>query len=134
MKPKVLIVDDNAAMRRLVRSIVRELSDTILECSDGAEAIRSYREHRPDWVLMDIEMPGKNGLFATREICAAFPEARVVIVTRHRDAAMRQAAMDAGARAYVLKENLNELWHVLTEPDTSDVRVSSETPFPEKES
>jgi CheY-like chemotaxis protein len=54
---RLLIVEDNLEMRRLIVHVVRKLSDAIFECEDGAEALSAYREHLPDWVLMDIEMP-----------------------------------------------------------------------------
>ena len=70
---KLLIVDDNAEMRRLITRLVGDLAETINECSDGAQALIAYREQQPDWVLMDIKMPGLDGSAATRQIIAAFP-------------------------------------------------------------
>src|SRR5436309_1417901 len=75
---KLLIVEDNTLMRRLMASLLRDLATIIHECADGAEALAAYREHRPDWVLMDIQMEQVDGLKATREIKAAFPEARIL--------------------------------------------------------
>ena len=109
-----LIVDDNAVMRRTIRHVVAEFAGEIIECSDGADALISYSDHRPDWVLMDIEMKLMDGLTATREICAAFPDARVAVVTNHGGAEMRSVASDAGACAFVVKENLLELRAILT--------------------
>ncbi len=57
----LLIVEDNPAMRRLMRRLVDGLADEIGECSDGVEAVALYAELQPDWVLMDIEMPRLNG-------------------------------------------------------------------------
>ena len=107
--PSFLIVDDNPKMRLLIRSIVRKVSDDILECSDGLEALPAYIAHRPEWVLMDVEMPGMDGLRATRAITEQFPDARIVIVTQHTDAATREAAKAAGATGFVSKDNLSEL-------------------------
>ena len=108
-KMSFLIVDDNSVMRRTIRRVVGEFADEIIECDDGAKALLAYQEHQPDWVLMDVEMREKDGLTATREICAAFPEAHIVIVTKHGDAEMRDAARKAGAFGFVVKENLLEL-------------------------
>ncbi len=72
----------------------------------GAAALAVYARFHPDWVLLDIAMKQVNGITATRQITEAFPAARVVIVTNHRDAALREAADQAGARGYVLKEDL----------------------------
>ena len=112
-----LIVDDNAVMRRTIRYAVREFAREINECEDGAEALSAYEEHQPDWVLMDIEMREKDGLTATREICASFRDAKIVIVTKYGDAATREAARTAGACGFVIKENLLELRAVIANSD-----------------
>ena len=108
-----LIVDDNALMRRTIAFAVRDLTDQIIECADGAEALNAYSLNLPEWVLMDVEMSEKDGLTATREICAMYPKARVVIVTNYGDAGIREAAAKAGACGYVMKENLLELRGIL---------------------
>jgi len=103
---KLMIVEDNASMRQLIRSFVSDLADCIHEYSDGAQAFRGYAEHRPDWVLMDIKMTEVDGIAATRQITDAFPEANILIITDYDDRQLREAARLAGARDYVLKENL----------------------------
>src|SRR5262245_14783914 len=105
----LLIVEDNDHMRRMIRSVITDLAEPIHECADGAEAPGLYAAHRPDWVLMDVEMPRLDGITATRRITGAFPAARILIVTQYNDARIRRAALDAGARGCVLKENLLEL-------------------------
>jgi DNA-binding NarL/FixJ family response regulator len=110
---KLLIVEDNLLMRRMIRRLVADLADEISECGDGEQAVALYPTLRPDWVLMDIEMAHVNGIVATRSIKADFPMARIVIVTNYNDATMREAATQAGASGYVLKENLLELRHYL---------------------
>ena len=113
----LLIVEDNPAMRRLIRRLVADLADEIGECGDGVEAEARYAELQPDWVLMDIEMPHLDGITATRRIKAAFPAARILIVTNYNDAALRATALAAGACGYVLKENLLTLKDILTAPE-----------------
>lgn len=103
---KVLIVDDHAATRRLIGKVVSDLVSSIMECGDGLEALAAYDRHRPDWVLMDIEMSQMDGITATREILLTFPDAKILIVSKHDDEQIREAARTAGARGYVLKENL----------------------------
>lgn len=110
---KVLIAEDNLTMRQMIRRLVASLAEDICECADGAAAVAAYQHDRPDWVLMDMEMPGVNGLLATREIVRYDPAARVLIVTNHDDAGLRAAAQAAGARGYVLKENLWEVRQLL---------------------
>jgi CheY-like chemotaxis protein len=105
----LMIVEDNEPMRRMIRSMVADLAERIDECGDGAEACVRYAVDQPDWVLMDIAMPRMDGITATRQITAAFPDARVLIVTDYDDPELREAARAAGACGYVLKENLLEL-------------------------
>src|SRR5262245_29713711 len=88
----LLIVDDSNEMRRLIAALVSDLAESVVECSDGAEALAAYTEHHPDWVLMDIKMPHVDGIAATRQIVAAFATARVMIVTDYDDAKLREAA------------------------------------------
>jgi CheY-like chemotaxis protein len=109
---KVLVVDDNSAMRHLLRSIVSEWAE-VFECEDGSQALSCYERIRPDWVLMDIRMPGTNGIEATRQILASDADARVVIVSNFADERMRESARVAGACSYVLKEDLSVLKQIL---------------------
>jgi CheY-like chemotaxis protein len=107
---KVLIVDDNAGMRRLLRGYVMRLAEAVYECEDGAQAVDAYAaEHltAADWVLMDIEMPRVDGLEATRQLKSIWPDARVCIVTGYDLPEWRDAAAAAGASGYVLKEELH---------------------------
>lgn len=111
--PSVLIVDDNDDMRLLIRGVIAALAEPIYECRDGADAVAACARYKPDCVLMDIEMPVTDGLSATRQILTALPSTTVLIVTQYDDQRLRRAARDAGARGYVLKENLLELRTVL---------------------
>jgi len=114
---KVLIVEDNPAMRHLLRQVVSEMAE-VYECADGAEALPQYEAHHlggADWVLMDMRMTRVSGLEATRRLRAAHQDARVVIVTSYGDARLREAARQAGACGYVLKENLDQLPELLAE-------------------
>jgi CheY-like chemotaxis protein len=114
---KVLVVEDNRAMRSLIKSIIADLAGDVSERGDGAEALSAYAECRPDWVLMDIRMKGLDGISAARQIKAAFPDARIVIVTDFDDPKLREAARSAGAREYVTKENLFDLRRILDAPE-----------------
>ena len=109
----ILVVEDSESMRQLIRRVIGDLAQTFTECSDGAQALGAYRQYLPDWVLMDIKMKEMDGLAATRQIRTAFPKARIVIVTGYDDARLRKAARTAGACAFVHKENLLELRHIL---------------------
>src|SRR5437879_925405 len=110
---KLLIVEDNASVRRLIRSIVANRADEIHECADGVDALTAYSAYLPDFVLMDISMKGLDGITATRQIKAAHAAAKIIIVTDYDEAALREAARSAGACGYVLKENLFEVDRLL---------------------
>ena len=83
------------------------------ECGDGEEAVALYAAERPDWVLMDIRMPRMDGLKAACQIRADFPQAKIVFVTDYDDPDLRAEARSLGAIAYVLKENLRSLVHLI---------------------
>lgn len=98
----------------MIRRCVGDLADEINEIDDGAKAFAAYKSFVPDWVLMDIKMKHMNGVAATAEIKAAFPEANILIVTNYNDDRLRETAARAGACGYVLKENLLDLRGLLT--------------------
>jgi CheY-like chemotaxis protein len=110
---KILIADDDARMRQMVKQIVAGLATEFYEAGDGGEAIALCAAQRPDWVLMDFRMRPMDGLRATAEIKTRFPETRVVIVSQYDDAELRAEAARVGACAYVLKENVQELTGIL---------------------
>jgi two-component system response regulator DegU len=72
-----------------------------------------YEKEAPDWVLMDVAMEPVNGLIATESITRLHPEAKIIIVTQFDDPEYREAAINAGASAYVLKENLLEIPYII---------------------
>src|ERR1700734_3631451 len=109
----ILIVEDNATIRRLIRRALSDFADNIFECEDGADALAAYTEHRPDAVLMDVRMPRMDGLTATRQLLRHHPAARIIILTDYNEDELRSAAREAGACAYALKNNLTELDTVL---------------------
>jgi len=116
MKMKLLIVEDNSQMRQMIRSVVADLAETVAECADGEEAVAVYAAQHlsgGDRVLMDLQMPRVGGLEATRRIRATFPDAHIIIVTQYDDPHWRTAATQAGARGYVLKENLLDVRRLL---------------------
>jgi DNA-binding NarL/FixJ family response regulator len=111
IKAMVMIVDDNEPIRGFIKEYVKQIvgKDEFYECSDGLEAVDAYQRIRPEWVLMDIKLPGMDGLAATRKIVEQSPEARIIMVTNFDDLELRNAAQANGARGYVLKERLFEL-------------------------
>jgi two-component system response regulator DegU len=111
-RTKFLIVEDNAEVRSALLQLLSDLGE-VYECDDGSLAFSAYAAQRPDWVLMDIRLGQANGIQLTSEIKAAYPDARIVMVTVYDEEELREAARRAGACAYVLKENLAEVRQVL---------------------
>jgi CheY-like chemotaxis protein len=110
---KVMIVDDHAGVRKLIRQLVGAPDDIFFEFATGEAAVMAARVFKPDWVTMDVRLPGLGGLEAARAIHAIHPPSRIVIVTSYDEPFLRQTASELGAVAYVLKENLAELRSVL---------------------
>jgi CheY-like chemotaxis protein len=109
----ILIVDDNAGMRQTVKATLMDLDSAFCECDDGSKALEMYRKYSPDWVLMDVRMPGVDGITATRLIKEAFPDARILMVSGYNDPFLKKQAQNAGAIAYVLKDDLSQLLNII---------------------
>ncbi len=113
---KILIADDDARMRQVIKQTVASLATEFYEAADGAEAIALCAAQRPDWVLMDFRMKSMDGLRATAEIKARFPQTHVAMVSQYDDPELRAEAARAGACGYVLKEDLAALLAILQDP------------------
>jgi DNA-binding NarL/FixJ family response regulator len=114
--PRVLIVDDHAVIRRGVQGILSTYPEWDLcgEADNGQDAVRLAGELRPEVVIMDVSMPGLNGLEATRIMQDVLPETKVVLLTLHASSEFVRSAFRAGARGYVLKSDAeNELVRAL---------------------
>jgi CheY-like chemotaxis protein len=109
----MMLVDDNKDIREMIKSILKDDVDEFYECSDGTEALQAYSQFQPNVVLMDIKLKKLDGLSATKQIKAKFPDAKIVIVTNYADSQMREAARLAGADTLISKENLLEVRQVL---------------------
>ncbi len=110
----LLIVENNAGIRRLLRRFLVDTASTIWECADGSEALEAYEKHRPDIVLMDLKMPNVDGLTATRQIRGYDPSACIIVVTDYQDEDMKIAALEAGASEYVLKQEISGLPEIVS--------------------
>lgn len=102
---RVLTVDDHPLLREGIAALVNAERDMklVAEASNGREGIEQFRLHRPDVVLMDIQMPGVNGVEAISLIQAEFPSARIIVLTTYSGDAQVLTALRAGARGYILK-------------------------------
>jgi DNA-binding NarL/FixJ family response regulator len=108
---KVLIVDDDDLMRAGLKSVLAsdETVEVVGEIGDGSGAVQSTREHRPHVVLMDIRMPGLDGITATRDVLAASPDVKVVILTTFEEDDYIFGALNAGASGFLLKRTRPEV-------------------------
>ncbi|MBF4501330.1 response regulator transcription factor [Savagea sp. SN6] len=102
----ILIVDDHQLFREGVKRILdfEESFEVVAEGDDGTDVIDLYMEHRPDVVLMDINMPRMNGVEATEQLIAQFPDAKVIMLSIHDDESYVTHALKSGALGYMLKE------------------------------
>lgn len=107
---RVLAVDDHPVFRQGIAGMIEGQSDMTLvaEASNGREAIQQFRAHRPDVTLMDLQMPGMNGLDAMITIRNEFPQARMVVLTTYTGDIQVLRALKAGAQGYLLKNLLHK--------------------------
>ena len=103
---RVVIADDHGIVRQGLAGLLEGVDDLTVVgvAADGAEAVALVREHRPDVVLMDLQMPGVDGVEATRTIVEEGLGAEVLVLTSFSDHARILAAIDAGAVGYLLKD------------------------------
>ncbi len=104
---RVLLADDHALVRAGMRALLGEVPgiEVVAETGDGREALRLTRERRPDIALLDISMPGLNGLEVVARIAHDHPTTRVIIVSMHADDESVRRALAAGAAGYLLKNS-----------------------------
>lgn len=102
---RVLLTEDHWLVRASLKSLLSDFADidVVAEASNGREALDLIAQHRPDIILMDISMPGLNGLEATRRVVKEHPEVRVVVLSMHTGEDYVLQALRAGASGYVLK-------------------------------
>jgi len=104
MPLRVILADDHQIVRQGIRTLVeRQGIEVVAEASDGLTLIEQVRQHLPDLAIVDVSMPGLNGIDATRQMLAAVPTMGVVLLTMHDEELHVSAALRAGVRGYVLK-------------------------------
>lgn len=106
---RIFVVDDFVAWQHLVLRFLESETDLqiISTAIDGTEAVQKAEELQPDLILMDLSLPGMDGIEATRQIRIVSPGSKVLFLTHHSDPDLIQAAFDAGASGYVLKSDYN---------------------------
>lgn len=102
---RVVLVDDHELVRSVLRRALEEAGhEVVAEAANGEDGIRVARQHRPHLVVMDLSMPGVDGVTATRRLRRVLPDAAVLVVTMHADEALLEEARAAGAAGYLLKD------------------------------
>ncbi len=102
---KVLLIDDEAHIRKYLSLVVRALGNpAVVEADNGADGLARYQAEQPDLVLLDVNMPGSDGIETLRAILAANPDANVVMVTSLANRQTIEQAIDAGALGYIRKD------------------------------
>ena len=107
---RIIICDDQAVVRdglELLLNLEKDIQ-VLATAQDGAEALELVAGKQPDLVLMDLKMPGMNGIEATRQICARFPDVKVLVLTTYDDDEWVFDAIRAGASGYLLKDTPRE--------------------------
>jgi two-component system chemotaxis response regulator CheY len=104
MAKTALVVDDVAFARKVIKDILTSAKYTVIaEASNGDEAVQMYHRHKPDFVIMDVVMPKRGGIEATRKILEDFKSAKVIMVSAMAHEQFLMEAINAGARDYILK-------------------------------
>ena len=126
---RIALVDDHPILRQGIAALISDQPDLLLvgQASNGLEAIEQFRLHRPDVMLMDLQMPGMNGIDAMSAIRGEFPDARFVVLTTYTGDVQIVRALKAGARAYLLKSLLHrELLETIRSVHAGNKRIPPE--------
>ncbi len=126
---RVLSVDDHPLLREGIAAIINSQPDMVLvaQAADGAEALQSFKDHRPDITLMDLRLPDISGIDVLISIRAEYPAARVIMLTTFEGDVEIQRALEAGARGYVLKSMPpKELVEVIRQVHAGKKRIAPE--------
>jgi DNA-binding NarL/FixJ family response regulator len=126
---RILSVDDHSLLREGIAALVAREPDMELaaEATNGREAIELFRQNRPDVTLMDLQMPEMDGIDATSAICREFPGSRIIVLTTYVGDVQVKRAIQAGARAYLLKGLLRkELIETIRAVHLGQRRMSAE--------
>ena len=123
-----MCVDDHPMVREGIAAMVENEDDVVSvgEAGDGQAAIEQYRKLKPDVVVMDLRMPGLDGLEATVQIRREFPAARIIVLTTYEGDEDIHRALDAGARGYLLKDSVRrELLQSIREVHAGQRHISA---------
>jgi DNA-binding NarL/FixJ family response regulator len=126
---RILTVDDHPLLRQGIAALISAEADMelVAEASNGEEAITEFKKHRPDVTLMDLQMPGMDGIECIIAIRSDFPKARIIVLTTYQGDMQVVRALKAGARAYLLKARVSrELPEVIRAVHAGQKRIPPE--------
>ena len=126
MTIRLMLVDDHSVLRQgMRRTFEEEGYEVVAEAGDGNEAIRLAAQLRPDVIVMDVTMPGMTGVEATKRICEANPEQRIIMLTMHVDQSVMNDALKAGAVGYITKDcTTDEILDIVKQAADPDLALS----------
>jgi len=102
-RPRVLLAEDNAEMAKALGRLLALDCDVVGTVPDGSAAVEAAQRLQPDVIVLDVNLPGVNGLEACRQITRVNPDAKVIVVTAMEDSEIRQRSFELGASAFVSK-------------------------------
>jgi CheY-like chemotaxis protein len=111
---RLMIVDDHASTREMIRNFLDLPDITFCECASGEEALLRAREFKPNWITVDVNMPGLDGFQAAEVLRAEHPSTHIIIVTGYNEPHFRKLSNSAGAVGLICKENLAALHRMLS--------------------
>jgi CheY-like chemotaxis protein len=109
-----MIVDDHASTREMIRKFLDLPGITFCECGSGEEALLQAREFKPNWITVDVNMPGLDGFQTAEALRAEHPSAHIIIVTGYNEPHFRKLSNSVGAVGLICKENLMALHMMLS--------------------
>jgi DNA-binding NarL/FixJ family response regulator len=125
-KPRLLLADDHTILVEGLKALLAPEFEVVATAADGREVLKAAETHQPNLILLDISMPGLNGIEAARRLQQSNPGAKLIILTMHADLSFVSAAFDAGVAGYVLKQSAaTELVKALHDVDSGRRYISS---------
>jgi DNA-binding NarL/FixJ family response regulator len=125
IKFKIVLADDNEDILYIIKEILELEFEVVAAVRNGPELLKAVEDFKPDVIIIDINMPGMSGFEAMKKILDEDIEARVILLTAHKDRVLVEKAISAGARAFVLKFTAGEdLLHAVNEVCQGNIYIS----------
>lgn len=110
---KLLLVDDNDNIRRIMKDLYSPYFNEIVECTDGTEVVEQFSSINPDWTVMDIQMKRMDGIEAAEKVIHVEPNAKIILISQFDDVEIVSEARRSGAIAFVKKDSLENVIEVI---------------------